>query len=247
MVKDYAKKRKKKKTRLTKIEERKAIKQAVLYIFLTIILVALLIFVGIPAIIKLAVFLGEWSSSNAPVEKQDQLAPAPPALQPTTQATNSAQFSLSGYSEKGTLVKIILNGQPAKEVIADADGQFTARNLTLQSGQNTIKAQTIDKANNKSNYSKTTAIILDQTPPELEIANPKDGDQFFDEDRQITISGKTEKKATVEINNRMSVIDQYGNFSQPYELKEGENKLKIIAKDHAGNTTTQEISITYTP
>lgn len=246
MVKDYAKKRKKKKTRLTKIEERKAIKQAVFYIFLTIMLVLLLIFVGIPVIIRLAVFLGELGSSNVPVEKSDQLAPPPPTLQPTDQATNSASFSISGYSESGALVKIILNGEPEKEVVTDNSGKFTAQNLTLEEGENTLKAQTIDKANNKSDYSKTISIVFDQKPPELEITNPKDGDKFFDEERQITISGETDKNATVEINNRLAVIDQYGNFSQPYELNEGENKLKIVATDPAGNQTSQEITVSYT-
>jgi hypothetical protein len=247
MVKDYAKKRKKKKTRLKKIEEKKAIKQAAVYIFFTIALIFVLIFAGIPTVIKLAVLLGNWRASSQPIEKREQLAPQAPTLQPLAEATDSATITVSGFSEKGTLVKIILNGKTVKEVIADNNGEFKARSLTLTEGENTIKAKAINKENSESDYSNSISIVFDDMPPELELLSPESGQEFFDQDRQINISGKTEKEAQMKINDRMAVVDQYGNFSHPYELKEGENKLKIVAIDTAGNETIKEITVTYAP
>lgn len=247
MAKDYARKYKRKKTRLTKLEEKRAIKQAIYYGALSILLIIVIIFKGIPAVIKLTLFIGERKWSQEPKEKSDLVAPAPPTLQPLTEATNSASLILKGMTEGDALVKIYLNGEQIKEIEADDEGDFTIRNISLKEGKNELKARAIDKEDNESEYSSIMEIILDTEPPSLTLDSPNDGDEFFDEEKEITLKGATEKSASLYINQRLAIIDSQGSFSFTYELKEGDNEIEMRAVDLAGNQTVKNIKVSYTP
>jgi hypothetical protein len=67
-------------SRLARKEEVRSLRQAFFFGILTIVFLLLLIFLGIPALIKMAIFLGEIRSSSTPVKTEDLLPPAPPIL-----------------------------------------------------------------------------------------------------------------------------------------------------------------------
>lgn len=237
---------KKRKTRLAKVEEKKSIKQALFFIFLTIILVFILISVGIPSLIKMIAFLGDIHSSSQKIETNQILLPNPPVLQPLVEATNSARINVVGFADKKVNVKLIIN-QIEEEVTVGENGKFIFKNLKLKLGENKIKAKAIDELGNESNFSSELLIIFDNQPPELKIVSPQDKDKFFDKDKQIVVKGITEAGINVFTNGRLSVSDFEGNFSSEIELKEGENRLEVKAKDKAGNETVKQITVTYIP
>lgn len=248
MAKDYARKyRRKRKTRLSKIEEKRNLQQAVLFGFLSVVAIIILFIVGLPALIRMAVVIGEKKSASAPKEKSDTLAPSPPDFEYLTEATNSAVLTLKGYAEEETIIEVILNGEKIKDITVDEEGEFAIRSLTLKEGENKIKARATDKDDNQSDFSDELIIVLDTENPPLEISSPNDGDKFFDKDKEIEIKGKTDKEATVYINGRLATVNYQGSFSLNYELKEGENKIKFTVGDLAGNKTEQEITLSYTP
>ena len=107
MKKDYYQR---KKTRLAKIEERKSFKQALLFIFLTILSIVSLIFLGIPALTKLVIFLGEIKSSEIKPTASDTLSPPAPLLEPLNEAVNTELVTIKGFSEEGSLIKLVVNG-----------------------------------------------------------------------------------------------------------------------------------------
>jgi len=229
------------------MEEKRNLRQAFIFGFLTILMIIILLSFGFPALIKIIGFFGGVGKNNQETEKSDTIVPKSPSFYPVAEATNSAQISIKGYTEPEVKVKIILNGQPLTETLADSEGDFTIKRLTLTEGQNKIKAKVIDNQNNESDFSEELIIALDTESPILEISSPQDGDKFFDKDKEVKIEGSTEKEAAVLVNGRLAAVGSQGSFSTNLELKEGENKIIVKARDQAGNESEKEIKVTYSP
>lgn len=236
-----------KKTRLAKLDERKSLKQAVLFIFLTIILVIVLLVVGIPALIKLVIFLGDLHSSGQKVETMtDVVPPSAPILQPLPEATNSAKVNLSGYAEANTNIKIYFGEESVREVTSDPEGNFTVENLRLKEGNNIIRAKSFNK-NKESPFSQEISVVFDEKPPEIEITIPQDGDKYFDKDKLIKVEGKTDANINVYVNGRLTLTNTDGFFNSMINLSEGENTITVKATDLAGNVGSKEIKVSYNP
>lgn len=236
-----------KKSRLSKIEEKRSIRQAVLFGGLTLILIAFLLFFGIPGLIKLAVFFGNIRSTNQPIETQEDLPPPPPHFKAVPEATNSSKISLAGYGQAGSTVKISLDNIEKKEVIVNTQGEFSVVNFSLKKGENKITAIAYDKSGKKSRPSEEITIVFDNQPPTLQIISPKDKDEFFDKDKEIKVEGETDTEASVDVNGRFVIVGANGNFQTTLELKEGENEIRVTTRDIAGNQTEKKLKVKYTP
>lgn len=232
------------KSRLARREEAKNLRQAWFFGGLTVILVLVIIFLGIPFLIKGAAFLGDLRSSTQLVEGEDKIPPPPPQLYPLPKTVNEPKVRVEGVAEAGVKVVIFINGRSEKEVVADNDGNFKAE-LAL-SGRSEISAVAEDQAGNKSQESEKVVVFYDKEPPELEISSPGEEVSGW-EDPQIEIRGKTEKGAKVYVNDHLVILGQEGDFSYRYSLSEGENQITVKAEDEAGNTTEKTIRVNYTP
>ncbi len=197
--------------------------------------------------IRITTFLGELKGSGERVETEDTTPPFPPKLKPLPGATNQSQITLQGLAEPGATVKIFLDGEEKKEVLAETDGSFTAEALKLSLGKNKIKAKAIDGAGNESRNSGVMIIEYDTTPPELTIEAPQSDTSFSGEEREAAISGQTEPRASLTINEHFIILDHEGYFSYTLTLSEGENTIFIEAEDLAGNKTEKEIVLIYSP
>ena len=235
-------------SRLEKKNRQRQWHQTWLWLGLTILLVTGAIFIGIPALVKLAGWWGDVSGGAASSATEDTLPPAPPRLAIPWTATNSATLDLVGYAEPGSQVEVFTNDKSAKIVTADASGQFLANSLPLEDGQNRISAKAKDQANNQSGSSSTESVTYDHQPPKLTIEKPQEGSQYFgSSQKKIEVIGETEPGAEVLVNNRSMVVDQKGKFSTIIQLNDGEQTISAIARDAAGNETKQEIKVTYSP
>ena len=232
---------------MEKQEEKQSLRQAVLFGFLTLLILGLLVRFGVPALIKLAVFLGELRSAGEQVEQKDTWPPPPPVFDLLPEATSSSQLTISGRTEAGAKVLLTVNGIKVNETLADSSGRFVFADVKLRTGHNRLWGKAVDQANNESAPSEEVEIIVDTEPPPLTVTLPKDGDKFFEDDRVIKIEGVSEPDAQVTVNDRVAVIDKDGNFSLSYTLSEGENQLTIKATDKAGNTTEETLTVTYYP
>jgi len=232
---------------LSKKESKRNLRQAVFFSLLTIALAALIFIYGIPAVIKMAVFIGNLRSSSTPVESNDNIPPSPPIFKTLPEATNSAKINLHGFAESGSDVKIYLTGQPVNDVIADNDGNFSMDNLELTLGKNEITAMAVDNAGNKSRESEKLVVWYDNQPPELEISQPTDGAIITSENSNVEIIGKTEPEANLFINEHLVVLGNDGNFKYTFPLSPGENLINIVVSDKAGNQTTKELNLNYSP
>lgn len=234
-------------SRLVKKEEARSLRRTVIFSGLSILFILGLVFWGIPSLVKIAVFFSEIKSSSTPVEQPDILPPAPPKINSLPEATNTSPISLSGFAEPGSTVEIFLNDSSTQKVVASEDGTFLSDSLNLTEGRNEIYTTTSDSSGNTSQPSTEIVIFFDKTSPELAINQPQDRAHFIGEkQRKIQISGKTEPGVSLTINEHLEILDKDGNFFLTYTLSEGENVLKFISTDRAGNKTEKEIKVTFT-
>ncbi len=233
-------------SRLTRLEIKNAYKRILLSLLATVIIVLSLVFLGVPAMIKVSVFMGNLKSGDSGTSQEDTTSPYPPRLEASYTATNSATVAVSGYAEPGTSLEVFLNSKSLKKFLVGSDGQFDLPGVTLREGENKITAIAKDTAGNASKPSEPLVITYKNKPPMVEISEPQEG-QSFNGDKNIKISGKTEPGSSVYINGRFVVVGDDGSFTFSLPLNQGENTLQIVVTDIAGNQTTVERKVTYNP
>ncbi|OGY17601.1 MAG: hypothetical protein A2784_00645 [Candidatus Chisholmbacteria bacterium RIFCSPHIGHO2_01_FULL_48_12] len=198
---------------------------------------------GIPALVKLAIFLGDIKSGTQKVEQADTIPPIAPQLLPLPVATFSAQIRVAGFAETGSKVTVYVNSQSKGEVVVDSNGEFEVDGVRLTAGKNGVWAIAVDQAGNKSQDSAVANVDMDDVKPELAIESPTD--QTTTAEPSIEIKGKvSEPEAEVTVNARFVPVTSSGSFSTKVALNAGENKLTIKAKDRAGNEAMQELTVT---
>ncbi len=233
-------------SRLEKIEQKKAKRVAFLYSMLTMILIVTMIFFGIPFLSKFAGFLFNLSSSENPVEIFDTTPPAPPRIDGFSEYTNNSRINISGTAEPASTITLDINGNE-KEVIASNEGRFHF-DLNLAQEENTIYLIATDSNGNKSAPTEKIKIIYDKIPPEISISEPEDGKIFSGNDqKRINIKGSLSEDAELSINEKVAIVSSDKTFSHQITLEEGENTLKLVAKDKAGNKKELVLKVTYSP
>lgn len=231
-------------SRRATVEETKNKRKGILYIFLTISVVVLLVFLGIPLIIRMAAFLGEFNKTNSPIEKSDVTPPAPPSFLNVEEYTNKKTIDIKGTSEPGATISIELNGIE-DQTIADRNGDFSLT-VKLLDGVNDLSAKAIDENGNESAVTQNFQITYDNVPPEIDFLAPNDGAQFYgSKEQKVLIEGKTEVDASLRINDRFVAVNPDGTFRYDVTLNEGDNNFVAVATDNAGNRSEEGITLHY--
>jgi hypothetical protein len=234
-------------SRLKSTIKRKAIHNIVLFVFGFIIIITILIIFG-PNLLTNFSLLAEKMQGNtdttASTNQQNDSFVAPPTLNPVVDATNSAQITVSGFAEKNQTVSLYINGQLFDKTLVDDKNSFHFTSVTLQQGQNALKAKAENDSNKQSDYSNTLTISLIKGAPKLSIDQPQDGQGFSKSSSpSINIQGSTDIGDNVTVNGSWAIVDDQGRYNYLYTLKDGDNDIKVIATDDAGNQTTKEIHI----
>lgn len=212
------------------------------YFLLSIVMVVALIKWGIPGFLN---FLAGPSKKGTVNTTTDTLPPQVPVLSAIPEATNSANISVDGYTEKGVKVSILDNGNNVGEVTTGDDGSFSIP-IKLVDGNNEIQAKAADVAGNES-QSQSKTVVLDTKAPEIKIVTPANGAEFFGSaNQQVEVKGAVDDAHTeVTLNNSFVRVAGDGSFDQKFKMSDGDNKITLVATDTAGNQSTQEISVKF--
>ena len=225
-------------------EDRRNSRKAFGFLSLAILLFIVFITLGLPLVARVSTYVSGLRSDKDPIGVSDKTPPAPPFLKDVPEFTNKSSIKISGRSEEGATVTIYMNSSE-KEVLADKDGDFQFT-FGLLKGENTLSAKATDASGNESQETKEYEIVNDSENPEIVIEKPEDGASFSGNlERQLTIQGITEERATVTINERVIVVGSEGSFSYATTLSEGENVFNIKSVDRAGNETETTLSVNY--
>jgi hypothetical protein len=243
-----ARKIRRKYSRLARTEGKRLMRQTWILLVVTIITLYSIFKWGVPAIINMAVFLGDLKASGEPIGQEDTLPPSTPILSNLPIATTSASLTVNGYTETDAGVKLYRSGAELAETLADESGNFEFLNVLLLKDQNTFYAVATDLAGNESNQSNRVSVIYDTDAPELTIDSPSDGADFYGETRRtITVNGSCDPNSEVKVNQYSVVVSSTGLYSTTVRLEEGNNEIKVVAIDNAGNQTEQTVKVNYAP
>ena len=231
-------------SRLSRRMEEKTKKNLLLSV-LGIILVILLIFkFGIPLLINLSLFLSGARTNQEQSKIQDPSFIAPPILNPVPQATSSANIIISGIASKDQTINLYINGNLIGKTKTKENGSFSFEE-EINLGENTIKTKAV-VGDKESEFSKSITISLKSAPPSLNVSSPSDGQSFKDQNT-VDIQGTTDPDVKITVNGFWAITDSDGAFLYRFPLQNGDNKIKIIATDIAGNKKELEIKVTYNP
>jgi bacillopeptidase F len=212
-----------------------------------LIILFLLFRFGIDALVNFSLFISG-NKNQATTQNGNQINyVATPILNPLPQATNSAQIVISGRSSKGYQVLLYVNSSNVDQVNADENGNFVfSENLT--SGDNQIKAKA-ETNNKQSDFSDTIDVTLKNSPPTLDVSSPSDGQGFnknqVNTGNTINVTGKTDAGVSVTVNGFWAVVDDGNNFSYTLPLQNGDNQIKIVAVDQAGNKAEKDLKVNF--
>lgn len=235
-------------SRLRSTIKKRAIHTIVLVMCGFIALFIILIFFGTNLLTGFSLFMEKLQSNNddtATAKSQQNTAYiAPPSLDPVPNATNSAQMLVSGIAQKGQTISLYLNDQLLDKTSVDEQNHFHFSSITLQQGQNTIKTKAQTDTNKESSYSNTLTIFYSKSAPTLSLDQPQDGQGFSKSSSpSVNIEGQTDPGNKVTVNGFWAIVDDQGKYTYLYTLKDGDNDIKVVATDDAGNQTTKEIHI----
>lgn len=210
-----------------------------------IALVAVLGVFGIPFLIGFSTALDKIKNNDdiTPVESNSVSYIAPPTLDALPDATNSAEIVVSGYATNKDQINLYVNGSLVDKTTPDSDKTFTFRDVKLDSGKNEITAKAVAKNKKQSDYSNEIVISYLNKSPELTIENPQNDQKVPKDNRNITVTGKTDTGVKVTVNGFWTIEQPGGKFSYDMVLNEGDNTIKVEAIDTAGNKTAKEVKV----
>lgn len=237
-------KRNKKYSRLSRRLDSQSRKNLFLSLLGIIVVLVLLVKFGIPLLVNFSLFLSgqkadETSRSTSPTYL------SPPVLNQTANATNSAEFIITGSAIKDEEINLYINDSLSERIETEDNGNFSFK-VTLQAGDNKIKAKA-KKEDKESDFSNELSVTYKNSPPSLTVDSPTDGQKFEKDQSTAQVLGKTDEGVRVTVNGFWAVINENNNFSYSLPLQNGDNSIKIVAEDQAGSKTEKEIKVTYSP
>ena len=230
-------------SRLTKRTEKRTQKTIILSVLGIIIVLYFLFKFGVEMLINFSLFLSSTNKQQVATNSNSISFIPAPILNPLPTATNSAKVIISGTADKGKTILLYMNNTNVDQTTSDGNGNFNFTE-TLNPGNNQISTK--ETSNSKqSDFSNVINVTYSNTPPTLDVTSPTDGEQFSKDQNTALVSGKTDPGVTVTVNGYWAVIDENNNFSYNLPLQNGDNEIKIIATDQAGNKTEKDIKVNY--
>lgn len=199
---------------------------------------------GIPMLINLSLFLEANKNTQSTKTARQPIFISSPILDPAPYATNSAVMSVSGIAGSSENIELYVNDELTNQTKSQKNGRFIFNNITLQQGQNTIKAKA-EKNNIQSDFSQTQTINFTNRAPSLSIDSPADGQSFSKDESPIAVKGKTDPGVKITVNGFWAIVQDNGEFSYELPLTNGDNQIKVRATDSAGNATEKDLKVSF--
>jgi hypothetical protein len=232
-------------SRLKEHVKKQTLRNVLLVIGGLIVLGVIIVAFGTQILINFSLLLrGSDQNQNQPThDTTNSSYIEPPVLDPIPVATNNSTVTVKGYANPKHTINLYINGKLAKKTTVKSNKSFTFQSVTLTSGDNEIKAKAVNEDDKQSDFSNTIKVAYSNKAPSLTLDSPQDGQSFKKDASPIKVSGKTDAGIRVTVNDFWAIVDDNGNYSYDYPLKDGENKIKVAATDDAGNKTEKEITI----
>lgn len=233
-------------SRLTRVKSKKATRQAVIYIVISVLIVIAMITWGVPLAARLAGSLIRTDNGTSGIE---ELKPTPPVFSDIPESTNSAKVNISGFSQPGVEISLFVNGAEYKKILSDDAGVFKFGGVPVKDGDNTLYAFATTSRGTESEQSRQYTLTVDTTKPDVTLSSPTDGQVFHGERERIAEFAGTvsEEGAKVYVGDRMPIVQTDGSFRLAYQMTEGDQEVIIKVIDNAGNENEKTLKIRWEP
>ncbi len=146
---------------------------------------------------------------------------------------NSRLVTVTGITDKNAASVTVITRAGSEGVAAVLNaGAFTAKDVKLEEGMNTITVKALSQAGNVGTASVKVAV--DSIPPRITITVPKD--MTVTNKKMITVNGTIDKpSAMVKVNNTPVQVSKGVFTLSSLTLAEGANTITATAIDRAGN------------
>jgi RHS repeat-associated protein len=198
------------------------------------------------------------SRINGDVSYSPPADTAPPQVVITSPSNNTTTTDAS-VVVRGTAADAGANASGVAQVTVNgvaaaydaATGQWTASNVPLDAGANTITARAVDNAGNAATAAvNVTRDERDTTPPTLVVTEPADGAATDAE--TVNVGGTAVDSgpnasgvARVTVNGALAALGPNGSWTLPnLSLSVGANTVDVRAYDNAGNEAAKSIGVT---
>ncbi len=199
---------------------------------------------GIPFLVNLSLFLSGFQVKEE-TKTQNSSFISPPVLNSIPQATASANILISGIASKKQTINLYINDNLMGTAKTQDDERFFFNEI-IKPGENIIKTKAVVNGK-ESDFSNSIIVTFKAAPPFLNIKSPSDGQSYEKDQNFVDVKGTSDINVKITVNGFWAITDSDGSFSYRYPLQSGENKIKIIATDNAGNRSEKEIKVTYNP
>lgn len=232
------------KSRLKSHLQKEAYRNVLLASLGIVLVIILLIIFGTNILVSFSLLVGKLTGTED-IEQTTQSTTyiAPPTLDIPVEATSSATITLSGFAQADQSIALFRDGKQIGKTTAKENNSFSFKNVRLQEGENIFKTRVQTEDKKHSEYSNEVKVSMLNKPPELSIDSPQDGQIFKKDGRPVKVTGKTNPNVKITVNDFWAIVDDEGNYSYLYTLKDGENELKVVATDNADNKTEKTIKI----
>jgi len=172
----------------------------------------------------------------------------------TTYATSSATLNVSGTAADAVgVTQVSWSNDRGGSGVATGTASWSITSITLQGGANVITVTARDAANNTSTDSLTvTYTAADTTAPGVSITTPTSVATYTTSTTPVTVGGTASDAVGVTqvtwANNRGGSGTAIGTTSwsaSGITLLGGSNLITITARDAAGNSATDTLTVTY--
>lgn len=232
------------KSRLNKYNDSRNKKTTILSIVGIVIVIFIVLKFGLGILANFSLLLSGGGNQNNSSENSNQINfVGAPLLNPIVTATNSANIIISGTSDKNNIVFLYINGTIVDQSHVDGNGTFSFTE-SLSKGNNQIYAVAQYKSK-RSDNSDSFTVYFSNSQPSLDVSSPTDGQSFKKDQNTANVAGKTDPGVKVTVNGFWALIDDNNNFSYNLPLQNGDNQIKILATDQAGNQTEKDIKVNY--
>lgn len=180
----------------------------------------------------------------------DRTAPAPPRiLTPAPRAlTNNKEVTITGQAEKESTVLIYEGNQKIGQTKATKKNHFSFSSASdFSDGEHSFRAMALDRAGNRSAFSKSVAVVIDTTPPVIDLEksyilptylNPL---ETFDVFAYVT-GEPVEVKATAG-QNEVMLKEKEAHLYRGV-INQSTSEVWVKTKDAAGNAAKAKLNFT---
>ncbi|MBS4174443.1 S8 family peptidase [Bacillus sp. FJAT-49736] len=154
--------------------------------------------------------------------------------------TNEGKVTVEGTASPTTDVNIYNNGTKVASTKVADNGKFSAE-VALSEGDNVLTAKS-SVASGSTDASAPVKVVYDKTNPTLTIDSPKNNDKTNRE--TVTVEGKVNDANLdfVKVNGEKATVTD-GKYSKRILLEEGQNDIKVVAQDKAGNKVSKKVTV----